>query len=791
MSKMKKSYIIFILIYISIFYLLIIFFDKNYSYIINISNTLQTIPSIITLFILLRTCKKPNSLRKHFWIMLSIGCANYLISQLIWDYNEIFLRSNSPASAYVNILWVISGLCYIFATLLITYQKKNSCWLFTLILDILTIMCLFTAITIFYIFNPLLKITGIPGIYGVLMNLQSILYPIGDLICLSVIFSLSLSLTSNDNERRYLSFISLSFFIMSITNLSYSYLYITKSYSTGNLIDPLWALSIFILGLSGVEYMDLVQSKKSSIKIKNDTNINSVSVYPILCVILLFIFFITKQDESIRVCFELSIILIMIRHIFVILQNRKLILKLQNLNEALESKVTTRTKALARMAFHDQLTGLANRRSLENTVKKTIQLSKENNRSFALLFLDLDRFKAINDTFGHCSGDILLKEVAKRLKECLDSNSFLSRQGGDEFAIIVNNIKDTEKLKEICEEILNSLSKPITFNNHSVYITCSIGITIYPTHGHTLETLMKHADSAMYRSKSSDKNTYQFYNCAMDKLISKKLIIEQELRNAITNNEFTLYYQPQYDILTNKIIGAEALIRWVHPAHGLIPPSDFIPIAEETGLIDDVGKWVMNSACSQVKKWQDHGFKSFKIGVNVSPHQFKQEDFVSEVYKILHKTGLPYKYLDLEITETVGIEDTLDAIAKLNSLRKSGIKISIDDFGTGYSSLSYLTKFPIDTLKIDKSFIQNMNNDPNSKTIVSSIIAVGKNLNLDVIAEGVETKEQLEFLKSQDCIQIQGYLFSKPVPADEFEKLLNNAKSHNTWCSAQLTIYKF
>jgi len=778
MNKVKKLYITFILLYISVFYLLIIFFNENHLYIINISNTLQTIPSVITLLILLKTYKKSDSLRKNFWIILSIGCANYLISQLIWDYNEMFLRTKNPASVYVCVFWGISGMCYIIAALLITYEKKNTSWLFTLILDILTIMCLFTAIVLFYIFNPLLKSTGI---YGIILNLQSIIYPAGDLICLFVTFSLSLSLTNSDNERRTLRFISLAFFIMSIVNLSYSYLCITKNYSTGSLIDPLWSLSIFILGLSGIEYMNLVHTGKTSAKTNDANAINSVSIHPILSVILLFIFLIIKQDKSIRTCFEISIILIMIRHIFIILQNKKLILKLQDLNEDLESKVTARTKALTHMAFYDQLTGLSNRRSLENTVKKAIQLSKENNELFGLLFLDLDRFKAINDTFGHHSGDILLKDVSTRLKKCLDSDNFISRQGGDEFAIIIRNVKNVDKLKETCEKILSSLSKPIKFNNHCVYITCSIGIAIYPNHGHNLQTLMKHADSAMYRSKSAGKNTYEFYNCNMDKLISKQLIIDQELRSAINNNELILYYQPQYNILTGEIIGAEALIRWVHPTYGIIPPSDFIPIAEETGLIDDIGTWVMSSACNQVKKWQDDGFKTFKIGVNVSPHQFKQKNFVSQVYKILHKTGLPYKYLDLEITETVGIEDTFDAITKLNSLRKSGIKVSIDDFGTGYSSLSYLTKFPIDTLKIDKSFIQNMNNDPNSKTIVSSIIAVGKNLNLDIIAEGVETKEQLDFLKSQNCIQVQGYLFSKPITADEFEKLImrsNNAWSH-------------
>lgn len=769
MSKIKKIYVTFSSSFIVFFYLFIILFKKNHLYVTNISNILQTISEIITLLILFIACKKSSSLRKRFWIILSIGYTNYFISQLIWDYTEMFLKINGSNSLYVAIFWGASGIYYIFATLLIAYEKKNINWLLTLILDILTILCSFTAVCLFYIFNPFIKTIGT---HSAILTLEYITYPVVALVCLFIAFSLFLSL-GNSDENYTFALISFAFFIMSISNLFYSYLSINNHYATGNLIDPLWSLSNFILGLAAIEH--ITNTSKDSTKSKNNT-INSVSIIPILSVILLYIFFIIKKDTTIRLCFEISIVLIMVRHIFIILQNKKLILSLQTLNEDLESKVEIRTKALSHMAFHDQLTGLPNRRSFENTIKKLIKSSKKNNELFALLFIDLDRFKSINDTFGHYSGDALLKEVSKRLHDCLGANCFISRQGGDEFAIIINNIKNVESLKDLSNKILNYISKPIMLNDHRIYITCSIGIAIYPTHGEDFNTLMKHADSAMYISKDSGRNTYEFYNCTIDKLISKRLIIEQELRNAIVNNQLTLYYQPQYNILTNEIMGAEALIRWIHPTEGIIPPSDFIPIAEETGLIDDIGTFVMNSACKQVKIWQSNGFRSFKIGVNVSPNQFKRENFVSEVYSILHKTNLSPKYLDLEITETVGIEDTLDAIEKLSSLKKLGIKISIDDFGTGYSSLSYLTKFPIDTLKIDKSFIQNMNNDNNSKTIVSSIIAVGKNLNLDVIAEGVETKEQLEFLKSQDCIQVQGYLFSKPIAAEEFEKLLHNAK---------------
>ncbi|MFL0252752.1 putative bifunctional diguanylate cyclase/phosphodiesterase [Clostridium neuense] len=773
MDRIKKTYSAFIILYVSIFYLLIFLFRTKHSYLTNISDTLQTLSSIITLVILWKTCKKSNSLRKRFWAIILIGCTSYLMSQLTWDYNEIILGIYTPNSIYVAIFWSITGLSYVFAAFYITYEKKNTDWLFTLILDILTIMCLFIAVALFYILTPVMERMSI---YSLFLAIEYTVYPVGDLVCLFVTFSLFLSLT-DDSEKCYLALISLAFFILSISNLFYSYLCITKNYSTGNLIDPLWSLATLIIGLAGIEYTNLIHTKKISKKTKNNNTINLVSIAPILSVISLFILAIVQQNNIITTFFEVSIILIMIKHIFIILQNTKLILKLQELNENLESKVLARTKALSHIAFNDQLTGLANRRFFETTLKNSIQFSKDKNKSFALLFLDLDSFKSINDTLGHYSGDIVLKEVSKRLKECLTLDCFISRQGGDEFAIIASNIDTRDKVKELSQEILHSLSEPILLNNHNLYVTCSIGISMYPADGITFDELMKHADSAMYCSKACGKNTYEFYNSSIDALISKKSAIKHKLHSAITNNEFVIYYQPQYDVLTNEIIGAEALIRWSHPTDGIIPPSDFIPIAEESGLIDTLGKWILKSACSQVKKWQDKGLKSFKIGVNVSPHQFKQKSFVSDICNILRDTNLSPKYLDLEITETVGIENTSNAITKIHILKKLGVKISIDDFGTGYSSLSYLTKIPADTLKIDKSFIQNINNDSTSKTIVSSIIAVGKNLNLEVIAEGVETKEQLEFLKSQDCIQIQGYLFSKPIPTDEFEKLLERTST--------------
>lgn len=773
MVRYKKFlYIIFLILYTLLFYILLILGRKDHAYAITISNTLQTLASIITLPILIMTSKKSPYPRKHFWMLLSVGCGSYLIFQIIWDYYEVILGINNPVFGYSMFFWILHGMAYISAIFFITHEKKNTSWLLYLTIDILTFMCLFIATSITYVFRPVfLQMHN----YNLFSIFEYTIYPVGDLICLFISAGLFLSLSRDDSERKYLANISLAFFIMSIVNLSYSFLCISKSYLTGSLIDPLWSLYILTIGLSGIEYMNLTDAKKNQAaraKKKNNYSTSSVSILPTVSVIALFILFLLKPNKIIMVCFDISIILIMLRHIIVIFQNKKLILSLTELNSNLELKIATRTKALSNIAFHDQLTGLANRRLFERSLKNSIRLAKKNKETFALLFLDLDRFKVINDTLGHYVGDSLLKEISTRLNSSLDSNCFISRQGGDEFAIIVKNINCDGMIEEICKKILCSLSRPILLNNHSTYITCSIGIAIYPDHGKNFETLMKHADAAMYCSKDAGKNTYEFYDCSIDEANSKKLLIEQELRNAIINNEFELYYQPQINMLTEKITGAEALIRWVHPVHGIISPADFIPIAEETGLIDNIGRWVLKTACNQAREWQDKGFMHFKIGINVSPHQFKQENFVLTVNKTLETSNLSPQYLDLEITETMAIENTTDAIGKLQSLKKLGVKISIDDFGTGYTSLSYLTKFPIDTLKIDKSFVDNINNDTTSKTIVSSIIAVSKNLSINVIAEGVENKEQWEFLKSQNCPQIQGYLFSKPLSVDKFEKLL-------------------
>jgi len=383
----------------------------------------------------------------------------------------------------------------------------------------------------------------------------------------------------------------------------------------------------------------------------------------------------------------------------------------------------------------------------------------------------LDRFKNINDTVGHAVGDLLLKAVSERLQSCLGEALVISRQGGDEFTIILQDINKVETEK-VAQRIIDHMAEPFLIEENEIYISTSIGISMFPSDGNDQETLMKNADTAMYHAKEKGRNNFQFFTAKLNEVISRKMKLEKNLRKALGQKEFEVHYQPKYNIQSGSITGMEALIRWRSPEYGMISPMEFIPLAEESGLIIPLGEWILYTACAQNKKWQDEGNLSIPVAVNLSARQFQHPGFVDTVDEVLRETCLDPKYLELEITESIAMNDVRDVIAKLKSLKNLGIKISIDDFGTGYSSLSYLHKFPIDALKIDKSFINDINNDSDDTTIVKTIISMAHNLKLDVIAEGVEKVEQLWFLKKNSCDQVQGYLYSPPIPAKEFSEFL-------------------
>ena len=423
-------------------------------------------------------------------------------------------------------------------------------------------------------------------------------------------------------------------------------------------------------------------------------------------------------------------------------------------------------------AQHDVVTSLPNRLLLNDRITQAIALARRQNRPIAVIFLDLDRFKYINDSLGHAAGDELLQSVSKRLLAGVRASDTVSRLGGDEFVILLSEIAHPEDAATSATKILLSLNAPHSIGGRDADIDGSIGISIYPDDGQDAETLIKNVDTAMYHAKENGRNNFQFFKADMNRKSVERQSLEGSLRHALRRKEFVLHYQPKVNLDTGEITGVEALIRWQQPDRGLIPPAEFVPIAEDCGLIIQIGRWVLREACMQAREWLDLGLPFRRISVNVSAAEFRAKTFLAGISATLRETGFEARYLDLELTEGVLMEDAESTVAVLQELKAMGIHLAVDDFGTGYSSLSYLRQFPIDVLKIDKSFVQQISGNPNDSAIVSAIIDMGKNLKQRVIAEGIETEEQLAFLQSQHCAEGQGYLFSHPVAAAELAHLL-------------------
>jgi diguanylate cyclase (GGDEF)-like protein len=428
-------------------------------------------------------------------------------------------------------------------------------------------------------------------------------------------------------------------------------------------------------------------------------------------------------------------------------------------------------------ALHDLLTGLPNRALFNDRLEIALAQAARNQTQLAVMFLDLDRFKTVNDTLGHAAGDHLLKAVTQRLRHCLRESDTVSRWGGDEFTLLLPNIQSVADATAIAQRLLESFKANFVLEEHQLHISSSIGIAIYPRHGTDAETLIKHADVALYRAKDSGRNGYHVYTSALNSEASERLILESHLHRALEQQEFVVYYQPQINVVTEEITQMEALLRWQHPSMGLVPPGKFIPLAEETGLIIPIDEWVLRTACAQTRSWHEAGLSPIQIGVNLSACQFQQSQVVKTIEQVLRETGLAPHYLELEITETMVMKNVQQAQMILSELHRMGVLIALDDFGMGYSSLNYLKKFPVRTLKIDKSFIRDLTTDPNDRAIVSAILAMGKVLNLRSVAEGVETEVQEYLLRSLDCEEMQGYLFSKPVPAEAATALLSSNRS--------------
>lgn len=435
----------------------------------------------------------------------------------------------------------------------------------------------------------------------------------------------------------------------------------------------------------------------------------------------------------------------------------------------LEQLVAERTSKLNYLAYNDSLTGLPNRLFFEDRLTQTL-LQQKGRGKVAVFFVSLDRFKGLRDTLGHSVGDRLLKEVAGRLEAVADNRATVARFEGDEFALLLGD-KSSDELVRFANDVFDAFNSPLAVGEDEIIISISIGISLSPDDGDDAQILLKNAGAALSHVRKHGGNNYQFFTSDIHDTALSRLALENELRRALERSEFELYYQPKIDMNTRKMVGMEALVRWNHPELGLVPPLDFIPLAEETGLIVPIGEWVLRDACAQSKKWHDQGY-DLDVAVNLSPRQFQQKDLVEKINQIVRDTGFDPGFLNLEVTESSIMNNAESAVNVLHELRKTGIKISIDDFGTGYSSLGYLKQLPIDVLKIDKTFVNDVTSNPDDAALVNTVITLAHNLRLKVVAEGVETEDQLSFLNQSKCDEWQGFLFSKPVTAEAFARLL-------------------
>jgi diguanylate cyclase (GGDEF)-like protein len=427
------------------------------------------------------------------------------------------------------------------------------------------------------------------------------------------------------------------------------------------------------------------------------------------------------------------------------------------------------------LASHDSLTGLPNRDMFNHLLHAAMETARRRQLQFALLFIDLDRFKIINDSLGHEAGDALLAEIASRLRKHLRASDIVARLGGDEFVVILEHTADRGTVEEITRELLAAVGEPVQLSGHECHATASIGIAMFPDHGSDVHTLTKNADMAMYLAKEDGKNNFRFFTKEVKMQSIERLTLENCLRQALARNEFSLHYQPKVNLATGQITGVEALLRWTHVEHGMLPPGQFIPLAEETGLIVPIGRWALREACAQNMAWQRRGLRPVSMAVNLSPRQFIDENLLQDIDEALAASGMSPTLLQIEVTESMMMRDVSRAIRVLDAIQSRGIRIAIDDFGTGYSSMSLMKQFPIDTIKIDRSFVRDLPDDTEDQAIAQAIISMGRALGMTIVAEGVETVEQETFLRAHGCDEMQGFLFSRPLPPEGLADLLRPA----------------
>jgi|GEM_PF-6835792 len=741
----------------------VIFLQDRYPAISWMTDVLHVLSPMLAAWWLWRAYRREKGELSLFWLSLMAGMMLYGIAQIIYSYHFLRTGVQPDFPSISDVFWVGQNTIFLAALCYLVHKQRNPYRMARFLLETLIVMSVCATISWEILIQPIIASTDYAA--NSLFLTIYIAYPVADL---GILFGVLLAYFTSilHFSRKVFSMMATGMLMMIVADSVYLFNTLTNEYQWGGLIDPLWPLSFLLIGLASLYASEQDKQRSRQVRVWTAEEAEKRdwlrTLVPYVALVLLFMAVLVVQEPSsgLIVGSMITVFFVVLRQFFTLLENRKL---LRRLMEAIKEKQF--------LADHDELTGLPNRRQFNLRLKEGVQLAQKNQQQLAVLFVDLDNFKLINDSLGHSAGDHALKEVVKQLLSTIPPGHVLTRWGGDEFVIILHAVT-RESAEAIANDLLESISKPIELGGHDLYLTASIGISLYPDDGNEQEALVKHADAALYDAKANGKNTCCFYSAKGSGPLIKRIELEAQLYRALENREFTLYYQPRLDLREQKLVGAEALIRWPHPQHGMIPPNQFIPVAEENGLIIPISEWVIRTTCEQVRVWEKAGFPPLVTSINLSARHFYQKNLISFIARTLQETGVRPESIEFEITESMAM-DVQRTTETLEQMRQLGVKVSLDDFGKGFSSLNYLRKFPISHLKIDQSFVQEIAANAKDAAVVKTIIEMAHNLQLSVIAEGVETEEQLEWLISHDCDEAQGYLISHPLPAPELTAIFH------------------
>ncbi|GEM_PF-3729602 len=723
---------------------------------------LNILPVFVCTLLLLRIAFRSGAQNRLFWLLTTASSFSYLLSLLLLFGQAlsggIMLSSVSAA----DLLWEAEGGLLLLALLVLVYQRLKGLRLMQYLLDTSIFMSTTAVLSWSLLIAPIFKNSlQDHHWFSAYVNLSYPIIDLGNLFLLSLLLFANQSLGNARTDAAFLT----SVLLLAVGDSVYLHMQLNGTYMLGSPIDLTWTTSVLFLAVAGWESLDsrqTIRQDRISLKLKARLSwFRRLLPYVSLIALLAIILEELSEFNIMVLGNAVAVLLIIARLVLTFVENDYLLGRLSHTVEVKEHE-----------AYHDSLTGLPNRRRFDDELRKAVERARADNGQLALLFFDLDRFKHVNDSMGHTVGDQLLRGVAERLQEYIPASRLLARQGGDEFTVLLDPLEGEVEAYRTIAAVEEVFKQPIMINGTALYTSASIGAAIYPRDGETADELMRSADLAMHEAKKNRHQKSLFFEPALRDRLAYKVELEHEMRGAIERGEMSLHYQLQQNIQHCGIVGVEALIRWNHPVLGSISPVEFIPVAEEIGMIISIGEWVFREACLQQIRWIHLGFGTLRMSINVSPYQFQDELFVEKILHTVRETGVDPESITLEVTESLAIRDVEKVSAQLKLLRETGIKIAIDDFGTGYASLKYLRNFEPNLLKIDRFFVDGIDRQAERGDMVEAIIAIGRSLNMEVLAEGVETEQQLQFLRAAGCDEVQGYLLSRPLPAEGVEQLL-------------------